>query len=352
MGGAHVFRALPAILRGKGEVFNADPRLLVIDPDYNCRDMKSAETQAHIDWLADEIGSQGFNPEMPLTVKRRGDEIIVIRGHCRHAACLKIIERGVELIKVPVMQIASGTSDIDLIFDQEASNYGLRLDPLARARLVLKAKRLGVEDEEIARRMHWKSVASVKQHLEMLEILPEPVKEQVREGVISATEASKLVKNLPKGTDPEAAAKLIEANREENKRLGVGAKNNHKVTAKTLQRDKPKPNPKPAPKAPEPEKNEPLADVEAGVPAAPVASDQLPTDPRPALPQSDPSPEPSRPRLASLIQPEIVAYLAAIALIAEENALAERDPSETLPMSVEMFARGDRLYRQIIGDAP
>lgn len=237
------FRELPALVPGKTDCFMADPRKIVVDSEYNCRDMASAETIAHIDWLAEEIENTGFNPEMPLTVRRKDDEIILVRGHCRLAAVKKLIAKGIEVPGIPVMQLAAGTSDVDLIFDQEASNYGLRLDPLARARLVLKAKRLGISDEEIAKRMHWKSLNSVKQHLEMLEVLPEPVKEQVREGVIAATEATKVVKNLAKGTDPELAAALIKANHEENKKLGVGAKNNHKVTAKTLQRDAPKPKP-------------------------------------------------------------------------------------------------------------
>jgi hypothetical protein len=245
MGGKHVFRTLPAILPGKGEVFMADPRLLLVDSDYNCRDMTSADTLAHIDWLAESIETSGFNPEMPLTVRRRDHDAIVVRGHCRLAAIMKLIAKGVEFPAVPVMQIAAGTSDVDLIFDQESSNYGLRLDPLARARLVLKARRMGVSDEEIAKRMHWKTVDSVRKHLEMLEVLPEQVKQQVSAGDIAATEAVKVVKNLPAGTDPALAAKLIAENKEENRRLGVGAKRDHKVTAKTLRRDRPKVEPKP-----------------------------------------------------------------------------------------------------------
>lgn len=251
------FRELPAMVPGKTDCFMADPRKLVVDADYNCRDMKSAETLAHIDWLADEIENTGFNPEMPLTVRRRDDDTIIVRGHCRHAALLKLIAKGIEVKGVPVMQIAAGTSDIDLIFDQEASNYGLRLDPLARARLVLKAKRLGVSDDEIAKRMHWKSTASVKQHLEMLEILPEDVKQRVRDGKESATLAVKLQKE-----DPEFAEKLRRENEEQNKRLGVGVRPK-KLTQKAVTRAKasaPKSEPKPPAQAkPEPEASTPLA---------------------------------------------------------------------------------------------
>lgn len=235
----HKFRNLPAIVKRGGEAFMADPRLILVDPDYNVRDMTSADTIAHVDWLADEIEARGFNPEMPLSVKRRGQELVVVRGHCRLAGCMKAINRGLELPAIPVMQI-TGLSDIDLVFDQESSNYGLRLDEFAKGRLCLKARRLGLGDDEIAQRMHWKSAASVQQHIKMVEVIPEPVKQQVAQGDISATEAMKVVKNLPAGTDPEMAAKLIADNKAENKRLGVGKRTNNKVTASTLRRDQPK----------------------------------------------------------------------------------------------------------------
>jgi hypothetical protein len=238
------FRELPAMVPGKLDVFTADPRQIVVMPDYNSRDMSSPDTLAHVDWIADEIEARGFIPEMPLTVRRQGDQIILVRGHCRLAACMKLIARGVEIVGVPVMQITAGMSDVDLVFDQQISNGGLPLDEFAKGRLCLKARRLGISDDEIARRMHWKNVTSVQQHIKMVELVPEPVKQQVAQGDISATEALKLVKSLPAGTDPVEAAKIIAANKEENKRLGIGKRNDHKVTPKTLQRDRPKAEPK------------------------------------------------------------------------------------------------------------
>jgi hypothetical protein len=239
------FRELPAMVPGKLDVFTADPRQIVVIPDYNSRDMSSPDTLAHVAWIADEIEARGFIPEMPLTVRRQGDQIILVRGHCRLAACMKLIARGVEIVGVPVMQITAGMSDVDLVFDQQISNGGLPLDEFAKGRVCLKARRLGISDDEIARRMHWKNVTSVQQHIKMVEIVPEPVKQQVAQGDISATEALKLVKSLPAGTDPVEAAKIIAANKEENKRLGIGKRNDHKVTPKTLQRDRPKAEPKP-----------------------------------------------------------------------------------------------------------
>lgn len=389
------FRKLPAMVPGKLDVFMADPRKITVDAEYNCRDMNSAETLAHVDWLADEIEAQGFNPEMPLTVKRRADEIIVIRGHCRLAACLKLIERGVELVGVPVMQIAAGTSDVDLIFDQEASNNGLRLDTLAKARICLKARRLQVPDEEIARRMHWKDVTSVRRHIEMIEVLPEPVKQQVREGDISATEATKLVKNLPAGTDPKIAAELIAANKEENKRLGVGKRTNHKVTAKTLKRDAPKRNPEVDSNAPAnpqvqlaPAAAHPLPAIqEHRGPEDSVAEDRLGIDVQPtadrglsmdevnaeiarithetngstSAPQvpdggtgvSNPTPVtvyPPPPRSYD-INNAFFAVVVRLATIGEDldlNALAD---DHVIEVPAEVIKAADRAYREHIGDA-
>lgn len=184
------FRELPALVSGKTDCFMADPRKIVVDPDYNCRDMNSAETLAHIEWLTDSIMQNDFTSE--LHVIRRGLDVVLRRGHCRLAAALKAIERGKKLEGVPVIQMR-GNEELDLLFDQETSNSGLRLDPLARARLVRKARALGVAPDEIARRMNWKSVASVNQHLEMLE-MPEPVKDMVRERSVSVTTALAVTK--------------------------------------------------------------------------------------------------------------------------------------------------------------
>lgn len=58
----------------------------------------------------------------------------------------------------------------------------------------------------------------------------------------------------------------------------------------------------------------------------------------------------TQPNLKALVSAEITSFLGEIAKIAEDNALGERDPDEGLSVPVALIARGDRLYRQIIGD--
>ncbi len=56
------------------------------------------------------------------------------------------------------------------------------------------------------------------------------------------------------------------------------------------------------------------------------------------------------PSLKHLVSQEITSLLGAFAVVAEDNNLAERDPAEKVLVAVELLARADRLYRQIIGE--
>lgn len=405
--GEHRFRNLPAILPGKGEVFMADPRLLVVDETYNCRDMTSPETVAHIDWLADEIEARGFDPNMPLTVKRSGDDAILVRGHCRHAACMKLIGKGVELLKIPVMQRPSGMNDIDLIFDQEVSNSGLRLDELAKARLCLKARRAGVDDDEIARRMHWKSVNSVKDHIALLEA-PEPLQQEVRNGAMSATTARRLHEEHGESA-PEIAAKA---------KADVQSRGKNRITPRAVARVIGKAKPKPAEinfdfvsianqvedaakraggidklgpeqtkallrqqisalhkakgqKVEEPSPAEvtdeekaaraqALADAKAREQAeweaagpgaqrgAPIAKVLEKIEAITTPSQSDP--EVQRTNLVKNLNDKLFKIVAKLAQIAEESCIGERAPGESIPVPIEVLQQADTVYRQSIGE--
>lgn len=230
------FRDHPGV-QGKRDAYPFDPRLLKVDSGYNVRDLDAADERDDLNELKESIRSNGVR--VPLEVRLVDEEVFIVAGHRRHKAVMELIGEGEEIKSVPVMPEPKHTSEVDRILNLVISNSGKPLKPLEIAEVVRRLVAFGWDKAQIAKRIGWKSHASVTQHLELL-ALPEPVKEQVREGDISATEAAKVVRNLPAGTDPKFAAELIAANKEENKRLGVGKRTSHKVTAKTLKRDKPK----------------------------------------------------------------------------------------------------------------
>jgi ParB-like chromosome segregation protein Spo0J len=387
------FRDHPAV-GGKRDFYPVDPRALKVDSSYNVRDMDAADTREHVAELKGLIRESGVRT--PLEVRLDGDAIFVVAGHCRLAAVMELIAEGIEIKSVPCVPEPKGTSVEERTLNLHLSNNGKPLSALEKAKIVKRLHDFGWEPAEIARRMNWKSVASVTQALEA-GAMPEPVKQQVRDGAISATEAAKLVKNLAPGTDPVRAAELIKANQEENKRLGVGKRNNHKATNKTLRRDRIKPQPK-APEPPEipagildtPGNATDLlpsalaATSESSIPAmAPNAEVEMPAaahEPHPqlqaaiarengqtiqvlvsvdggpvterlvTLPPPSPHPTVAYPNKQSLISAEIVKLLGRLATIAEDSALGERDPNESIPVPIDVIAEADRLYRTIIGD--
>lgn len=233
------FRDHPGV-QGKRDAYPFDPRLLKIDAGYNVRDLEALDERDDLNELKESIRTNGVR--VPLEVRLIDEDVFVVSGHRRHKAVMELIAEGEEIKAVPVMPEPKHTSEVDRILNLVVSNSGKPLKPLEIAEVVRRLIAFGWEKQQIAKRLGWKSPSTVTQHLDML-ALPEGVKEQVRENVISATEATKVLKNLPAGTDPAFASDLIKSNQEENKKLGVGAKNNHKVTAKTLQRDAPKPKP-------------------------------------------------------------------------------------------------------------
>jgi ParB/RepB/Spo0J family partition protein len=264
-----------AIQPGALDIFRADPRQLVVQDGYNVRDLTTPDAQEKLRELADSIAEVGVTD--PLVVRFDGERIIVVEGHRRLAATMLAIEAGAEIKSVPIYQEPRGVSpeqrDLGLIL----SNSGEPLTPLEKAKVIGRLVAHGWPHQEIAKKCGWKSVGSVGQYLDML-AMPEAVKEQVRQGDVSATMARQIVKEAARDAknDPDFAAELIRKNKEENKRLGVGKKTKPKVTAKTIARDKPKPEPKAKTDlAPAPEPKSVSAAPSTTPPTAPTETEPL-----------------------------------------------------------------------------
>lgn len=229
-----------AAVQSKNDYFMVDPRKLKIDENYNCRDMQSKDTREHIAALKSSIVVNGV--KVPLEVRMDDhDRIYIVAGHCRHAAVMEAIKDGAEIVAVPCMLEPARTSEADRAVNLIVSNSGKPLAPLEIAAVVKRLVNFGWKEKDIAERLGWKSTNTVKQHLDLL-ALPEPVKEHVRAGNVSATTA----RQIAKGVDPVEAEKMIQANLEENRRIKGTRQRSTKVTRKTIARDKPKAKPQEA----------------------------------------------------------------------------------------------------------
>jgi ParB family chromosome partitioning protein len=214
------FRDHPAV-QGKRDSYPVDPRALKIDAAYNVRDMQDPETIAHVRWLADSIKENGV--KVPLEVRLDGEDIYVVAGHCRHAGTMLAISEGAEIATVMVIPEPKGTNEVERTLNLITSNSGKPLTPLAVAEVVRRLLAFGWTNDAIAKRLGWKSVASVDNAVVLLGA-DHDVKEMVRSGAVSASTASKVVKK--EGSKAGATLKAAAA----------ASKSGAKVTAKTIRK--------------------------------------------------------------------------------------------------------------------
>lgn len=234
------------IIPGRIDIMYCKPQELTVEEGYNVRDLTTSEARSELDELKAQVKEHGVLT--PLKVRFNGTDIIIVEGHRRRTVALELIAeyeasggtRGRNIEAVPIFPEAPGTTAIDRDAGLEISNSGTRLKPLERGNLIYRMHTVhGLPLEAVAKRLAI-SMAVLRNCLEM-RAMPEDVKEQVQAGDVSPSLAVKFVRE-----HPEEAAAMLRANKEENKRLGVGSRIKNKVTPKTLKRDHPKMKPEAA----------------------------------------------------------------------------------------------------------
>lgn len=182
-----------------------DPDKIVEIPGFNVR-VDTPEYLAHINTLADSIEANGFFPNKPLGGYYGKDgELMLTDGYSRLRAVRAVIERGVDIGKIPFVAKPAGQTIEDLTVALVQDNEGRPLSVFERAIVVKRlasynmdnatiAKRLGVTDRYVG-------------DLLVLAGAPAKVRNMVINGKVSATEA---VKQLRKDAG-KAAEKLSAA---------------------------------------------------------------------------------------------------------------------------------------------
>ncbi len=168
--------------------------LLDVDPAFNVRLPCDALTE-HIRDLADGIKASGFRRDRALLVRVQGDRAVVVDGHCRLAAVKIAVAEGAEIKGVPCTQEPKGTSEADRTLSLMTANSGRSLQPLEEAAAVMRLISFGWSEAEIARK-RGKSRQWVN-NLLTLNAAPEPIRQAVINGEVSATQATKLTREGP-----------------------------------------------------------------------------------------------------------------------------------------------------------
>ncbi|MEQ6436255.1 hypothetical protein V8Z74_14670 [Comamonas sp. w2-DMI] len=161
---------------------------LYIVPGMNPR-LDTEEWEQHINWLADQMISEGFRDDCPLLVFATTDPRTnrpvygIISGESRFHAVARANKRGAQISAIPVTLAAEGMSVEEMTVQLATSNTGKPFSPLEQAILAQRFAKWGREPKEIANILKV-SVAYVTQLLKIAKA-PNKVRTMIKEGAVS-----------------------------------------------------------------------------------------------------------------------------------------------------------------------
>lgn len=176
------------------DLFNIPIDDITIDPDFNLR-LDRPELHEHIEWLRGQISEFGFLRSKPLIVRLTAApdrRIVLVDGHCRLAAVRLCNAAGLGIETLPCLPEGKGISAVDRTILMFQANTLLNFSPLEQALGVKRLLSFGLSETEVGRR-----IGRSRQHVaNLLELAaaPNDVRVMVVEGVVSATEAVKLIR--------------------------------------------------------------------------------------------------------------------------------------------------------------
>jgi len=188
-----------AISRGASTLI-FDPNLIIENPSDNYRDMNSAETITHIREMADCIKDSGNESFPPINIYQDGEKVYVSAGWCRRRAHVLAMQEGAPIKGILCLTVANKKPE-DLALSILTSNDGLPLTSLEKAKAVKRLQSFMWTPVEIAKKTGW-SLSTIS-NLIALHDSPDAILEMVKDGKVSATLATKLVKE--KGADAAQA---------------------------------------------------------------------------------------------------------------------------------------------------
>ncbi len=193
---------IKAAAGGRSDLFRIDPRKLVIEEGWNCRDFTNPDNLEHIASLKISIAAKGV--QEPLTARMDGDQIVITNGECRLRAVRELIADGVDVQLIPVQMEPRYASEVDHVESQIVRNSGKPLSPLEQSTVFIRLIALGRSEADLASVAGY-TVERVRQ-IASLNTATEKTKKLVRTGRVSATMVQR---SLERAKDPKAAEALI-----------------------------------------------------------------------------------------------------------------------------------------------
>lgn len=194
------------IAKGRADVYRLAPADIHIMEGWNSRDFSTAENIDHVETLSRSIESVGV--KKPLTVRWKDGKAYLTDGESRLRATRLAIERGAEIVSIPVMTEDRYASEADLLFTQIVGNSGKNLTSFEQAKAFKRLIDFGWSEKDIADKSGY-TRAHVVSLLE-LQAAPEPIAAMVKDGSVAATTAITTMR-AAKGDVDKAAKTLTDA---------------------------------------------------------------------------------------------------------------------------------------------
>lgn len=174
---------LASIAQGRSDMLRVDPRNIHVKLNWNGRDFNDPANQEHVAQLAASIAEIGVKE--PLTVAWSDGKAWLIDGECRLRATLLAIKNGADIKTIPVKAEDRYSNEADQLFSQIIRNSGKPFSAMEQAKVYKRLVDMGWQQGDIAKKAGV-SPARISQVLDLL-AMPEPIKQMVTKGEVSAS---------------------------------------------------------------------------------------------------------------------------------------------------------------------
>jgi hypothetical protein len=205
--------AIKDLIIKRSDMYQVDPTILREAPGWNVR-LPGPDLDAHIRFLADSIKNEGVRE--PLTCYLEDDTLFVTNGHCRLKATLLAISEGAEILSVPMKLEDRYSNEPDRVLSMITRNTGKPLTALETAEVIKRLMKFGWAADMIVAKTGY-SISQIKNFLE-LSAAPDEILAMVNNGEVSATLATKIVKEKGAAEAVEVLKGAVETSKQAGKK--------------------------------------------------------------------------------------------------------------------------------------
>lgn len=196
------------IAEGRRDALNIDPAKIVIEKGFNPREYTLQENREHLDALKGSIREMGVRVPLLVRWDVGSEQAILIDGECRLRSCLELIEEGIDIKSVPVLQ-EQGGNEADRLLLAITTNTGKPLSQWESGKAYKRLIGYGWFPDGIAKKTGI-SIRYVKECLELSDA-PEEVKEMLANKSVTPALAVKTIRENGDGAAQVLREKVFEA---------------------------------------------------------------------------------------------------------------------------------------------